>query len=57
MVFSGEHDEWFGPLAPAQAAKFANAVEIHSQSAGHALPTSNDATFQKTVNFIRAGLN
>merc|ERR1711887_346457 len=57
MVFSGEGDEWFGPLAPAQAAKFSNVVEIHSQNAGHHLPTSDDSTFQQTVNFIRAGLN
>lgn len=57
MVFSGVHDTWFGPLAPAQAEKFSNAVEIISQLAGHELPTSNDPTFQQTVNFIRAGLN
>ena len=57
MVFSGEGDTWFGPLAPAQAAIFNNVVEIHSADAGHHLPTASDPTFQQTVDFIRAGLN
>ena len=56
-MFSGENDVWFGPLAPAQAALFSNATEIHSNVAGHDLPVSTDPTFQATVDFIRAGLN
>ena len=57
MVFSGENDIFFGPMAPAQAARFANVLEVHSMDAGHELPYANDPTFQTTVDFIRAGLN
>ena len=57
IVFSGENDVWFGPLAPEQAALFNNVTEVHSNIAGHDLPTSTDPTFQATVDFIRQGLN
>ena len=57
MVFSGELDTSFGPLAPAQAAKFTNPTTIHSQNTGHELPVSTDATFQSTVDFINAGVS
>ena len=56
MVFSGELDTGFGPLAPAQAAKFSNPTAIHSQLTGHELPDSGDDTFQSTVDFINAGV-
>ena len=57
MVFSGENDIFFGPMAPDQAARFKNVLEVHSMDAGHELPYANDPTFQTTVDFIRAGLN
>ena len=56
MVFSGEKDTWFAPLAPEQASKFANPVQVHSSNAGHELPYSNDWTFQEIIEFIRARL-
>ena len=57
MVFEGENDLWFGPMAPEQASKFSNVEYIVSQRAGHELPVANDPTFQRTVNFIRNGIN
>ena len=56
MVFSGENDILFAPLAPEQASKFANPVQIHSSVAGHELPYSTDSTFQEIIEFIQAGL-
>ena len=57
MIFSGENDIWFAPLAPEQASKFVNPVQIHSSVAGHELPSLTDSTFEDIIEFIRAGLN
>ena len=57
MVFSGENDVFFAPLAPEQASKFKNPIQVHSSVAGHDLPYSTDSTFDEIVEFIRAGLN
>ena len=56
MVFAGGQDTAFGPLAPAQAAKFSSPTEINSPNTGHVLPVSSDETFQSTVDFINAGV-
>ena len=55
MVFSGEKDTAFGPLAPFLAAKFKDPVAIHSPDAGHALPLKDDPTFASIAAFIRGG--
>ena len=57
MVFSGENDVFFAPLASEQASKFLNPVQIHSSVAGHVPPYSTDSTFDDIVDFIRAGLD
>ena len=55
MVFSGAKDIWFGPMAPAQAAKFEDPFWQRSPYAGHELPVKGDPTFDPIIEFIRAG--
>lgn len=57
MIFSGENDSNFAPMAPAQADRFENALRIHSSVAGHELPSRSDGTFNAIVDFIKAGMN
>ncbi|MED5308780.1 MAG: YHYH protein, partial [Candidatus Thermoplasmatota archaeon] len=56
MVFSGENDGSFKDLAPALANKFANSLDVHSNTAGHHLPYQSDSTFDTILDFILDGL-
>ena len=56
MVFQGGSDDWFGSLAPAQAAKFSNPLFLSSPNVGHDLPEWDDVNFPAILDFIRAGL-
>ncbi|GIR33971.1 MAG: hypothetical protein CM15mP47_1970 [Methanobacteriota archaeon] len=56
MVFSGENDGSFKDMAPALANKFANSLDVHSNSAGHHLPYQSDSTFDTILDFILEGL-
>merc|ERR1712025_782835 len=43
-------------MAPAQAAKFSNAIHRESANVGHHPPGRNDANYQCILDFMRAGL-
>merc|ERR1712233_20366 len=55
FVFSGGQDP-FGPMAPAQAAKFSNVEHRESANVGHHPPGRNDPNYQRILDFMRAGL-
>merc|ERR1712130_19632 len=55
MGFSGGQDP-FGPMAPAQAAKFSNVEHRESANVGHHPPGRNDPNYQRILDFMRAGL-
>ena len=56
LVFIGDNDVAFAPLAPALAAVFADPVVVRSSVAGHELPTASDPAFGEVLAFFEAQL-
>ena len=56
LVFIGDNDVDFAPLAPALAAVFADPVVVRSSVAGHELPTASDPAFGEVLAFFEAQL-
>lgn len=52
LVFAGENDFAFAPLADDLNSKFSNSTYLISNTAGHHLPFSSDDTFDDVINFI-----
>jgi len=52
VVFSVENDFAFKNMAEDLASKFEGSLKIHSNTAGHHLPLSDDPAFTQIKNFI-----